>query len=176
MVIFLAGVHGVGKTYLGKPVAEALGLPYATASSLIKTELGSTNWNEQKRVQDADRNQEALITAVAKALATEGKLILDGHFVLRGATGELKPLSIDVFRRLKVTGVILLEAPADVVAQRLEARGAPQLVNHIEELAFAELQHAQKVCQELSSPLVRLKYPDKENMQSSLSKMIATIN
>ena len=46
MVIFLAGVHGVGKTFLGKPVAESLGFKHATASDLIREELGGQSWQD----------------------------------------------------------------------------------------------------------------------------------
>lgn len=171
MVIFLAGGHGVGKTFLGKPTAEALGFPHATASALIKAELGSANWSEQKQVSDADGNQEALIAAVTRVLETEGKLVLDGHFVLWGKNGDLVPLPVDVFRRLKVTGVILLEASATAVFQRLEARGASQPVERIEVLAAAELQHATHICQELGIPLLRLSSPTAEDMQSAIAKI-----
>lgn len=172
MVIFLAGVHGVGKTYLGKPAAEALNLPYATASTLIRAELGVANWNEKKHVQDAGKNQKALISAVNKLLESEGRLILDGHFVLRGANGELNALSADVFKGLKIGGVILIEAPASVIAKRLEARGAPHSVESIEELASAELQQAHKVCQELEVPLVRLHAPSEEEMRVTITNLL----
>ena len=37
-VIFLAGVHGVGKGFLGTPVATSMGITHLTASQLIREE------------------------------------------------------------------------------------------------------------------------------------------
>ena len=173
MIIFLAGVHGVGKTYLGSPAAASLKLPYATASSLIRAELGAANWNEQKRVQDSYRNQEALISAVSKMRKSDRRLVLDGHFVLRDAVGKLAPLSVDVFRCLGIKGAILLEAPADVVFRRLAERAAPQSLESIEELALAELQHSAQVCRELEIPLVQLHAPDEHQLRSAIQALMA---
>lgn len=36
MIIFVAGVHGAGKTFATKPACQKLGLVHATASQLIK--------------------------------------------------------------------------------------------------------------------------------------------
>jgi len=44
MTIFVAGIHGVGKTYVAKPVAQRLGLRYATASQLIREERCRETW------------------------------------------------------------------------------------------------------------------------------------
>ena len=38
MTIFVAGVHGAGKTFATKPACQKLGLVYATASQLIQEE------------------------------------------------------------------------------------------------------------------------------------------
>ena len=102
MVIFLAGAHGVGKTFLGKPAAESLGFEYATASSLIRDELGGQqNWERDKRTSDVDGNQEALVTAVSKIIeGDDAVLVLDGHFVLRNESGMLISLPCNIFKRL----------------------------------------------------------------------------
>ena len=36
MTIFVAGVHGAGKTFATKPACQKLGLVYATVSQLIQ--------------------------------------------------------------------------------------------------------------------------------------------
>lgn len=172
MVTFLAGAHGVGKSFLGKPVADALSLRYATASALIREELGAPSWDSQKRVQGIDKNQEALIAAVVRIKANEGQLVLDGHFVLRDASGGLSPLPLGVFRRLGIKGCILLEAPVSVVYQRLADRAATQTLEDIEQLAVAEFEHAQRVCSELDVPLVRLHMPDDDQLRSAIKSLM----
>ena len=63
-VIFLAGVHGVGKGFLGTPVANSIGIVHLTASQLIREEKGQATWGIDKKTSDLDDNQLALIRAV----------------------------------------------------------------------------------------------------------------
>lgn len=172
MVFFLAGAHGVGKSFLGKPVAESLRIRHVTASALIREELGSANWDDGKRVQNVDRNQEALISAVSRIKDSGGALLLDGHFVLRNGVGELVPLPVEVFKRLGINGAIVLEAPANIVASRLAERGAPQSLSDIEELASAELVHAEQTCLALGIPLIRLPCPSEDKLQSTIQSLM----
>ena len=173
MVIFLAGVHGVGKTFLGKPASSVLGLQYATASSLIKAGLNDEeNWLEDKRTSDVDKNQEILISSVFKLIRdSNNPLILDGHFVLRNQQGHLVELPSSVFQRLGVSSVILIEAPASVIAERLVARGAPQSLSNIEELANAERENAERTCNELNIPLFKLLSPSQEQLINTIQKI-----
>jgi|SRR5690554_340981 len=172
MVIFLAGVHGVGKTFLGEPTAKLLGFQYATASSLIRRELaGKQNWAENKRTKNMDDNQEALISSVSKIVKKSQKsLVLDGHFVLRDEHGSLISLSSDIFKRLGVSYVILLEAPSATVAERLLVREAPQPLEDIAALAEAECKNAENICNELNIPLIKLLSPSSEQLLSAFKR------
>ena len=107
-VIFLAGVHGVGKGFLGAPVASSMGIAHLTASQLIREEKGQATWGLDKKTSDLDDNQLALIRAVSQRRLTHPSILLDGHFVLRDAQGVLTPLATSVFKELHLTGVILL--------------------------------------------------------------------
>ena len=87
MTLFIAGIHGVGKTYLAQPAAMRLGMHYATASQLIREERGLSSWNANKLVDSVAENQAALISAVRRIKNEDRSLLLDGHFVLRTAVG-----------------------------------------------------------------------------------------
>lgn len=171
MVIFLAGAHGVGKTFLGKPVAESLGIKHVTASALIREELGSQSWQDNKYTSDVDKNQEALVAAVSR-IAKEAPLMLDGHFVLRNSEGVIVPLPVDVFNRLAIKSVILMESPSDVVALRLEKRGATPLLQKIEEIAVEELKHAQYVSEQLNVPFFRLLSATDEQLRTAIENIV----
>ena len=118
-VIFLAGVHGVGKGFIGAPVAQALGFSHFTASQLIREEKGQATWGGDKKTSDIDENQIALIRALSQRRLTHNSILLDGHFVLRNAQGILIPLETEVFKELRLNGVILLTEESNVVAKRL---------------------------------------------------------
>jgi adenylate kinase len=153
-VIFLAGVHGVGKGFLGAPVANSMEITHLTASQLIREEKGQATWGTDKKTSDLDDNQLALIRAIAQRRLSHPNILLDGHFVLRNAQGVLTPLATSVFKELRLAGVILLTEAESVIASRLALRdkGMPD-VQAISKLAAAELTHAQAVCNELELPL-----------------------
>lgn len=92
MNIFVAGVHGVGKTYLASRLPSTLGLIHTSASKLIKEERAMPSWGVDKRVSDVDANQIALAAAVKRHNDAGVQLLLDGHFVLLNNNGRLSAL------------------------------------------------------------------------------------
>lgn len=174
-VIFLAGVHGVGKGFLGTPVANALGISHFTASQLIREEKGQATWGADKKTSDLDDNQLALIRAVGQRRLTHPSILLDGHFVLRNAQGVLTPLATAVFKELHLTGVILLTEESIIIASRLALRdkGTPD-VQAISELSNAESAHAQAVCRELGLPLAILNNPTEDSVGDAIKRLQAS--
>lgn len=171
-VIFMAGVHGVGKSYLGAPAAMALGITHCTASHLIKEEKGLATWSVDKRTADLDDNQHALIQAVKKRRVDQD-ILLDGHFVLRNASGSLTPLEISVFDQLKLKGVVLLTNEPQVISDRLAKRDNNRAdVASVTELAEAELSHARSVCIALNLPLLVLHSPTGDEVIETISKLL----
>lgn len=122
MNIFVAGVHGVGKTYLAKRLPSEAALMHTSASTLIKEERALPEWSADKRVADVDENQVALAKAVARHNAGGTALLLDGHFVLLGPGGQFIPLGVEVFKALNLSSIVLIEAPPDVVMERVSQR------------------------------------------------------
>ena len=172
-VIFLAGVHGVGKGFLGAPVASSMGIAHLTASQLIREEKGQATWGLDKKTSDLDDNQLALIRAVAQRRLTHPSILLDGHFVLRDAQGVLTPLATSVFKELHLTGVILLTEEENIIASRLALRDkGTSDVQAISELAPAELTHAQTVCTELELPLVKIHAPTLASLTDAVTRLL----
>lgn len=160
MTIFVAGMHGVGKTFLAKPASERLGLLHASASQLIREERGADSWGANKRVDGIDENQRALIAAVSRIRATGRMLLLDGHFVLRGSDGEPVLLSPKVFADLGCLGVVLLEASVEQIAPRLQARGDDSwTLPEIARFTESERTHAERVCSHLKVQYRKIKSP-----------------
>lgn len=172
-VIFLAGVHGVGKGFLGAPVANSIGITNLTASQLIREEKGRATWGTDKMTSDLDDNQLALIRAVSQRRLAHPSILLDGHFVLRNAQGVLTPLATTVFKELRLTGVILLTEESNIIASRLAIRdkGTPD-VQAISELAVAESAHAQVVCNELELPLAVIHAPTLASLTDAVKRLL----
>ena len=160
MNVFIAGVHGVGKTYLAKQIPESLGLFHTSASKLIKEERAAPNWSVDKRVSDVDGNQIALTTAVKRYNDAGTRLLLDGHFVLLNSLSEFVPLNANVFQSLNLERVVLLEAAPELIAERISERDDRNIgVAHISNFVGVERENAMKVCDLLRIPLIVLESP-----------------
>lgn len=170
-VIFLAGVHGVGKGYLGSRVAPTLGMTHCTASQLIREEKGRVNWGADKVVTDVGENQIALIAGLERRRAGSASILLDGHFVLQIAMEEYVRLDLEVFRCLRLTGVILLVEDEMTIVQRLALRDS---VSHnpasIARLAGQEAAHANFVCDALGIPLTILSCGNENSLGEAIRK------
>ncbi len=172
-VIFLTGVHGVGKGFLGVPAAMSLGMDHCTASQLIREEKGHATWGVQKRVAEIDDNQLALIRAVNRRREVGRNLLLDGHFVLRDTFGNFVRLDKDIFADLRLNGVILLTDSAQVIAERLASRdGIVKKSEDIAELAVEVNSHVVNVCDELSIPMTILHSTNTIILAKAISEML----
>lgn len=173
--IFLAGVHGVGKSYLGTRIAKELGIGHYTASQLIRQEKGSATWGKEKVVGDIDDNQRALLQAVDRIRDSETTLLLDGHFVLRSIDGNIVCLGKEVFSGLRLSGAILLCDAPEIVAARLSLRdGLSVAIDSVVLLAAEEERHAREICSLLDIPLKILVSATEERLSEAVRDLSNT--
>ena len=79
-IIFVGGVHGVGKTTFCQRLAAESGYSHFAASSLIKQKKETAISTVSKNVTDIPSNQELLLEAISDLEASI--IILDGHFTI----------------------------------------------------------------------------------------------
>lgn len=169
MNILVAGVHGVGKTYLSNQLPAEFGFISASASQLIKEERSLPSWNVDKRVNDIDANQTALASAVKRYNDNGIRLLIDGHFILMNSMGEPTRLGPDVFKALNLKLVVLLESSPERIANRIYKRD-DRIVesNDISRLMRLENEQARIVCKEIGAPVVILKDADIESFTDTI--------
>ncbi|UCV28151.1 ATP-binding protein [Ferribacterium limneticum] len=174
MNIFVAGVHGVGKTYLASKLPPDFGLLHTSASKLIKEEREMPEWGSDKRVGDVDANQIALATAVKRYNDAGTRLLLDGHFVLLNKEGEFTPLSPDVFRSLNLNAAVLIEADPHTIAMRIRKRDEREIdIGETGKFIEAERTQAQAVCHALGIPLHTLNTPSADIFAETISATVS---
>lgn len=160
MNVFVAGVHGVGKTYICERAVASLGFNHASASQLIKEQLSLPEWSTDKLVSDIDGNQRALIAAIQRYSQAKTPILLDGHFLLRDRTGALTEIGSDVFAALNLSGVILLEKDPQTIRLQIASRDdRDQSVESLMSSMEVERSRAEVVCKELGLPLIILSTP-----------------
>jgi adenylate kinase len=153
-------------------VCESLGIRHATASQLIKEQRERSSWTTCRQVDDIDENQNALISAIKQLKQRGEQVVLDGHFVLRRRAGVHEKINIDTFRQLMIRGVVLIEAPTAIIAERLLCRGDSTWgPPEIELFAQAESEHAAFVCQQLQVPLLKLSLPSETDVRRAIENL-----
>lgn len=157
-LIFLGGVHGVGKSTFAVELASALGGAAVSASQLIRdARQGQVNWTIEKHVTDIDRNQELLIAAVVERLRDGKLLVLDGHYVLKNAAGGIELLSINVFRALNpALFLVLIDRPESIAARRAGRDELVEDVAALEAMQVREKAHAHYLGEKLSIEVLEI--------------------
>lgn len=174
MTVFVAGVHGVGKSHLCKEYAESFSVVHASASGLIRKERSYVDWSLDKRVADIDDNQVALQRAVQRIISSGESLLLDGHFVLINKSSEFVPIDISVFDGLNLSGVVLLEARSELIMSRLLSRDSAVNAVEIDLFVQAEREHAKLVCDELGLALKILREPTFSDFSKAVEELFTS--
>ena len=150
--IFLGGVHGVGKTTLCNSRFVSEGYHCVTASSLTKAYKNGTD--RDKRVDDIDDNQIALLKQLNLEKEKHQRLLLDGHFCLINSFDQIEPIDVEVFKAINPALLILLKCNPVEIAERLTKRdGKPWRVKFMREFQELEESHAQVVSKKMNIPL-----------------------
>jgi adenylate kinase len=175
MNVFVAGVHGVGKTYMCERAVESHGFTHASASKLIREQRALPEWNVDKLVADIDGNQRALIAAIERYARANTPILLDGHFLLKDGAGVLSEIGTGVFAALNLSGVILLEKDPEAIRRQIEDRDKrDQAVEQIQQAMAGEKARAFVVCKELGLPLEILSSPKETEFAQAASRLFAT--
>lgn len=169
-VIFVAGIHAVGKSTACKVVSGKFGIPHFTASQIIHDEKSSAVLANSKLVVDVADNQRLLIQGVAR-LIKSGHFVLDGHFTMRRKSdGNVEAIPVDVFRELRVESIVLFTDHAEEISKRMHARdGVLHPVEMFQSHQDAEIAHAKHVADTLGLPIVTLQAFDTDGMVSAMA-------
>jgi len=145
-IVFIAGIHGVGKGSTCSKIVDDETFFHRSASSVIKEEKASAISANSKRVVDVADNQRLLLAGISRFRAPEGTLLLDGHFTLISKVGILVEIPIDVFTSLELSQIVMIVDDPVEILKRLEARdGAGVDVDFIKEHQVREEKHGRSV-------------------------------
>lgn len=170
--IFLAGIYGVGKSTLADKLSATTGLPCFSAGDLI-SKVNGEKYGANKFVSDKDKNQDILANCVSEILRTTKSIILAGHFCIVNKQGDVERLPNQVFTKLHISKIILLEADPSIIMENLSGRdGKSYSLELLKKLLFQEHECAQNISTLLNCPLIihKMQYAaeDVEALQDKL--------
>lgn len=153
-IIFVGGVHGVGKTTICNNIKGYLGIKNYSSSELIRR-YNSSILNEDKQVNNINKNQDILLEAIDKYINESETIMLDGHFALINKSNIIELVPIETFKGLNLLGILLITDDPVNIVKRLEQRDNKKYdVNFITEFQNKEIEWARKVSIDLDIELL----------------------
>ena len=119
-IIFIGGIHGVGKGTICKKIASRTDLIHITASEILK-------WNDislssNKFVNNIISTQERLINGLKNLIEKDKEYLLDGHFCLLNSNGIPSRINEDTFDQINPKAIAIVIDSVEKIAKRLETR------------------------------------------------------
>lgn len=152
-MIFISGVHGVGKSYFCDIIKRSIKINTYSASTLI-TEKKNSGFSSDKLIPNIEDNQQYLLDAVQELRQSEGNFILDGHFCLLNEKGVVTRIPSDTFTSLRPEAIILLtENPTTISTRRKERDGRDVSVQFIEEFQNKEQAYALEIAKDIGAKI-----------------------
>ncbi len=173
-IVFIGGVHGVGKTSSCVTVSQVMSLPHFTASNLIKSLDSNAVKTHTKSVASVSKNQDLLVEAAKQILSKSGpRFILDGHFLVPNMLGKFEPVPVDVFRLLELEGIVFcFDDPIRIYNRRMQRDNKSLSVSEIESIQGLEQRHAEHVALSLDLTLFKVNALDIRTLSSAISRIL----
>lgn len=155
-IIFVGGIHGVGKGTLCNEIARKFDLEHLTASEVLK-------WNEisdlkNKKVKDISSTQDRLLNNLRKIISSGQSYLLDGHFTLLNSSGNPQKIEDETFIEINPISIILLTCEASTILSRLSSRDNSKYnLRIIQKMQKMEIEHANHISKKLNIPLFEIK-------------------
>lgn len=169
--IFVAGVHGVGKSSMCEAYAQKSEYLHKSASQLIKDAKANAIETGTKAVKDIAGNQQLLIESVEAIRASGKNLMLDGHFAILNSDNIPTAIQTNVFSELNIDAIIIITDDANAIAERMTNRDGTLInASDINVLQDLELLRAKQVAEELGLPFYEIKAFERDAFESCISE------
>lgn len=155
-IIFIGGVHGVGKGTICNEIAIQANIIHITASQVLK-------WNEissidNKLVSNISSTQERLLHGLKNLIEKDKEYLLDGHFCLLNSNGIPSRINEDTFDQINPKAIAIVIDSVEKIAKRLETRdGKIYDIEVLYEFQQMEIEYAKYLSNKYSIAYVEIK-------------------
>ncbi len=155
-LLFIGGIHGVGKGTICKKICEETNLIHITASDVLK-------WNElskpdNKKVANIKDTQKRLISGLSRIINENKTYLLDGHFCLFNAKGEVERIPEETFEQINPMLFAIVIDDVDQIQERINKRDEKFYnIDTLEKMQIAEIEYSKDIALLLNVPLIEIK-------------------
>ncbi len=155
-IIFVGGIHGVGKGTICKEISLNTGLIHLTASQVLKWEEISNSDN--KLVKNITSTQNRLIIGLKNLIKKDKKYLLDVHFCLLNSDGIPNRIDEDTFDQINPKVIAIVIDDVKKITKRLKARdGKIYDIKVLNELQQMEIEYAKYLSNKYLVPYIEIK-------------------
>ena len=155
-IIFVAGIHGVGKTYLCHRLKESIGIDHFSASQLISEFKSDKLSSTDKSVKNINNNQELLLKAIEKYIQPTRPTLLDGHCCLLNSYHKVERIPIETFVGIEPCSVIVLHDKTSSIIKKISGRdGVSYDIKLLSRFQDEEIKYARKIAERLRVPYLK---------------------
>ena len=155
-LVFIGGIHGVGKGTICNKVCEQTDFVHISASEILR-------WNEisrpdNKKVENIQNTQDRLIAGLDRLLKKNENYLLDGHFCLFNSEGQVEKVPIETFEKIAPKLIAIVTTRIDIIKGRLEKRDNKGYdFDLLKDMQTSEKEYAQQISSKLDVPFVEIK-------------------
>jgi adenylate kinase len=120
-ILFIGGIHGVGKSTICKEICQVTGYNYLSASELIKWKQINSD-EKNKKVTDIPSTQDRLINGLNEVVLNTKKYLLDGHYCLIDSQSNIVNVPFETFKIINPLGLLVVTDDISEIKKRLESR------------------------------------------------------
>ena len=173
-IVFIGGIHGVGKSTICRQICGEVKLEYLSASELIKWK--DINEDVQnKKVKNIPATQDRLIIGLTNTVQENKFYLLDGHYCLLNSENEIVNIPLDTFKLINPISLNIVLGDINEIKNKLEKRDNrpydQELLNRMQE---SELNYARHLSKTLGVTVHIGTQNDFSELLTSLHKTFST--
>lgn len=166
-IIFIGGIHGVGKGTICKEIASKTDLVHITASEILKWDEISSSDN--KLVNNISSTQERLINGLNGLIKNDKRYLLDGHFCLLNSNGIPCKIDEDTFDSINPKIISIVKDDIEKIVDRLEKRDNKKYdIKILDKLQKMEIEYAKYLSKKNFIPYIEIKNDDYKSLLNSI--------
>jgi adenylate kinase len=172
-IIFIGGIHGVGKGTICQKLSERYNFIHISASEVLKWEEISEK--ENKNVKNFQSTQERLIYGLNEIIKPDKKYLLDGHFCLLNSEGFPESIPEVTFSDINPSAIVIITCDLKTILNRLQNRDSRLYdITILRKMQKLELESAEKISLKLNLPFFNIESSDDESLQDFLTNYEST--
>lgn len=152
-LIFIGGIHGVGKTTICNEIVSTYSLDFYSASDIIANSK-KEQFSSSKLIPDIEDNQFYLIDGIKNTKSVHQYSLLDGHLCLINDKREVSKIPEFVFDEIHPVALIIVIDEISTILKRLEKRDSNTYDSlFLEKFQNEELEYSRTLANRLNIPL-----------------------